>query len=150
MKQQTHGPNRSPNEQFQSKLWLYQNVDIKKNHIDFLILQWSWSVKHDSSSPKDNLCFVEICPFVLERRFIFNYVNVFFLLLSPLWKQRGLLFEEMSIPFTQECFLKCLVEIDRVVKGVTLHLIKQTTLSSFEDGNWSYFMSIKSLFLLWN
>ena len=40
MKQQTHGPNRSPNEQFQSKLWLYQNIDIKKkNHIDFLIPQ---------------------------------------------------------------------------------------------------------------
>ena len=53
-------------------------------------------------------------PVVLEKKFLKNFINVL-LLLSPLGKERGGLFYQTWIPFSQGYFVPSLVEIGPVV-----------------------------------
>ena len=82
--------------------------------------------KLESTSSKDIYAkFWWNSPVVLEKK-IFKYFqyNCNISLLSPLGEGRGPLFEQTWIPSTQGCFVRCLVEIGRVVLEKKLKLWK--------------------------
>ena len=73
--------------------------------------------KPESPSPKDALCHVwlKLAQWFLRRRYL-NFVNVFSLFRNnfPL-KRAGSSFEQILIPFTQECVVPSLIEISPMV-----------------------------------
>ena len=79
---------------------------------------------------------VEIGSVILEKKIskILSMYFYYFLHYLPLKKEQGPSLEQTLIPFTQECFVSCLVEIDRVVlekkmkiRKVYGHTDRQTT-----------------------
>ena len=59
------------------------------------------------------LSLLEIDSLVLKKKIFLNFVNVFSQFRNDLPLRKGVypLFEQTRIPFTQECFVLCLVEI---------------------------------------
>ena len=72
--------------------------------------------KLESPSPKDALCvWLKLTQRFWRRRFLNSLMYFCYIVITPLGKGRGPLFEQIWIPFTQRCIVPSLVEIGPVV-----------------------------------
>ena len=68
---------------------------------------------------------VEIGPVVLEKKiFEFHQCIFRYFVIISLGKERAHSFEQTRIPFTQGCFVECLVEIGQVVLEKKMKMLK--------------------------
>ena len=82
------------------------------------LAQWFWR-RNFQKILLMYFCFYVIGPVTLEKKILKNFVKVFSLFRYYLLLEKGgpLIFEQIWIPFTQDCFVPSLIDIGLVVLG---------------------------------